>query len=216
MHTFDKFDRRLTLGQRHTMASRPAPKADPNETTVRVLDSDMRWRGRKLDEASEEGVQVSEKVPLVLAVMVRCPCAAIPPHRTYLTVSRVRAQCARKKGAPSNAKKVRISDLIIKRGLYLTAASHFGTVWFEEQCNDDKHVNFNGDLITALDHKADADRVKTRMPNLTSWDGLYETLRSTLENGTLDPKHLGKGSTYGCPYPDGVEVDEVASRLYGA
>ena len=44
----------------------------------------------------------------------------------------------------------------------------------------------------------------------------YETLRSTLENGTLDPKHLGKGSTYGCPYPDGVEVDEVASRLYGA
>ena len=87
------------------MASRPAPKEDSNETTVRVLDSDMRWRGRKFDEASEEGVQVAEKVPLVLAVMVRCPCAAIPPHRTNLTVSRVRAQCARKKGAPSNVRQ---------------------------------------------------------------------------------------------------------------
>jgi hypothetical protein len=90
-----------------------------------------------------------------------------------------------------------------------------GSCWFELLCNDSKDEFFNGEIIKAVEALTDAERSKHVMPNLMSFDGVMEAARNALLNGVLDPKHVGKGSSYGLPYPDGTDVDEVASRLYG-
>lgn len=190
--------------------------AEPNAVpTVRVLNEDRTWRPRTSDEQSEEGLQIEMKELLTLAVQV-CPQSpdASPPAQLSCSL---RAQLARKKGAPMGMKKLKFEHLIIKKGLWCTSASHVGTTWYEERNNNpmDK-VAYNGDLIKETELMTDEERAKCVMPNLMSFVGLYETIRSALENGILQAKHVGKGTSFGQPYPGGDEVDEVANHLYGA
>lgn len=184
-------------------------------STVRVLNDDKTWRQRRSDEESEEGLKIEMKKLLTLAVQV---CAqspdASPPAQLICSL---RAQIARKKGAPLQVKKLRLEHLIFKKGCWCTSASHVGTNWYEEKNSDAKdEVAFNGDIIKEAEAMTDSERSKCVMPNLLSFNGVYETIRSALENGVLQAKHIGKGSSFGQPYPDGAEVDEVANHLYGA
>ena len=126
-------------------------------------------------------------------------------------------QIARKKGAPSSMKKLRFENLIFKKGCWVTSVSHLGTHWYEvKNLNKEDGASCNGALIKDTEAMTDEERSKCVLPNMMSYTGLLETIRSALDNGVLHQKHIGKGSSFGIPYPDGAEVDEVANRLYGA
>ena len=74
-------------------------------STVRVLNDDKTWRQRRSDEESEEGLKIEMKKLLTLAVQVcaQCPDASPPAQ----LICSLRAQIARKKGAPLQVKKLR-------------------------------------------------------------------------------------------------------------
>lgn len=185
--------------------------------TVRVLGADMAWRMRRSDEQSADDLKVKNKIVLVLAIQVRRTICNMPAPAGAHSVPTpgARAQMARKKTAAPSIKKLKIDDVMIKRGAWVTSPSHVGSSWFELQCNNPKDEFFNGDIVKAVEALTDIERSKHVMPNLMSFNGVIEAAHNALLNGVLDAKHVGKGSSFGMPYPDGTDVDEVACRLYG-
>ena len=194
-------------------------QVEANEVaTVRVLNEDKVWRHRMQGEESEEGLKITQKQLLVLAVQVCAHSTPLQSHvspRAHLTCSR-RMQIARRKGAPSGMKQLRMEHLMFKKGGWFTSVSHVGTHWYEVKNTDKDDEDFNGDLIKSTEELTDAERSTHVLPNMMSYTGLMETIRSALDSGMLQQKHIGKGSSFGIPFPDGAEVDEVANRLYGA
>ena len=72
-------------------------------STVRVLNDDKTWRQRRSDEESEEGLKIERKKLRTRAVQgcAQSPDASLPAQ----LICSLRAQIARKKGAPLQVKK---------------------------------------------------------------------------------------------------------------
>ena len=116
-----------------TASSRPA---EQDETTgVRRITADRAFRNRRSDEQSaEDGPPVRAKRGLSLGVMVRFArshALTVFPERTPPPRAR---QLTRKRGAPGANKNLKLEDLLVKQGTWMTCSSHVGGHWWEIKC----------------------------------------------------------------------------------
>ena len=145
-------------------------------------------------------------------------CSARPcPHYRPLSDYRLRAwQISRNKGVTTVDKKLRLDDLDIKKGAYITSLSHVGLCWFEMKCGDKKKPEeYNGDVIDAQDSLPDAVRAKSMLPYAMAYGTLLEAIANALQNQTFPYWMIGKGRAYGPPYPPADDIDPVHLELLG-
>jgi hypothetical protein len=145
------------------------------------------------------------------------PHGAMPSLPSPCPHYRLRAwQMIKRKGASSSNKKLTIAELVIKKGVYVTSLSHVGTSWFEVCCsNKNKLEEFNGDVIDGLASMTDADRAKSMLPHAMAYPTLIEAISNALQNGTFPYDMIGKGGTYGPPYPPAEDIDPIHLDLLG-
>ena len=67
-------------------------------------------------------------------------CSPLPPPRAR--------QLTRKRGAPGANKNLKLEDLLVKQGTWVTSSSHVGDHWWEIKCYDkNKPEEYNGDIL---------------------------------------------------------------------
>ena len=123
----------------------------------------------------------------------------------------------KKNGCP-RGKHVRWINLEKKWGVWVTAATHAGTFWFELDCREKASPFFNGDVIDQLENMTDSERIRCEVPHFTSKIGVTELVENQLMNQTfpLDDHLNTKKAAFGCPFPSGDEVQPISNELLGA